>query len=342
MMIHNSRKIAFLVCLSLFFSYEPVSTEPALDFRGDHTVNYFSRYSDIVIQTDKVQYDAGEEIPVKFRITNTGYQVIRIYPSSEMNRSFQFMVLDARGREIESDAEHMKGSRRYPNAKKVVSYEGESVKEIILHPEETYEKTIYLNDLFTLSPGQEFRVSGYFYPDVHQEFFVRSSNQIKVRIGRDRRSDFLNEDHSFQTNPENPSLSPEETVYLFLSAELKKNWPNYLKYLELNKYITAYDRFATRFAEASEMERPVILKDFGDYLSGGRSEELKRFKIIQVKFDRALSGKILDHGRSYVIVHAERDTRGFIERYEYTYSLEKSLDRDGFWKIVHVTARLID
>ena len=319
----------------------PLNSDPVLDFRGEKSVNYFSRYTHISIEADKVQYEPGDDVPVRFRITNTGYQIVRIYPTSVLNKSFQFMVLDPQGREIE--ARILKSAdlrnRRVPE---VINYQGEQIKEIILHPDETYEKVIYLNDLYPLEAGKEYRVSGYFYPDIRHEYFVRSGNSIKVRVARDRQRDFLTEEHGFQASSDKPSLTPEETVYLFLSAEIKKNWSNYLKYLHLNKYITSYDRYATRYAAASDMERSRIMKDFGDYLSGGRDETLKYFKIDGVSYDRSVNGKIISNGRAYVRVIAERDTRGFVERYEYTYSLEKYSDTDDFWKIVYVTARLLD
>jgi hypothetical protein len=139
-----------------------------------------------------------------------------------------------------------------------------------------------------------------------------------------------------------PAISPEETIYLFLSAEMRQNWKNYLKYVELSKYITAYDRYATRYVQSGVQERSGVLREFATYLTGNPADRLVRFKITEAEPERDAGGRILPDGRHFVKVLATRDSDGFILQYEYTYTLEQGRGRsEGFWKVVYVEARLI-
>lgn len=310
------------------------------DIRGDATVNVWSRYADAVIVLEKSAFRPGEDIPVRFRISNKGSQVLRVYPSREPARTYQFMVTDTRGREIPMKFREADYNRREHGTKEVVSLQGDRSKEVILHPGESFEKTIILNDFFDLMPGTEYRVTGYYYPDARQSFFVRTANTSRLWIDsvaddavRRRADEDLSRDSG-------QGISPEETIYLFLSAEMRQNWKNYLKYVDLRKYVTAYDRFAARYSRAAETERPAVLSDFARYLTEHPADRLRRFKITRSDRERNQSGELLDAGRAMVTVQAEREASGYVSSYEYTFVLES--DRDGeFWKIIHVTARVM-
>lgn len=316
---------------------------PSRDIRGDQTVNNWSRYGGAVIETERILYAPGEDIPVTFRISNRGYSVIRVFPFQAPGRSYQFMVTDRRGREIEPDLDRAGLERRENGRRAVVSLQGQDVKEIILHPGESFEKVIHLNDYYRLDPEKEYRVVGYFYPDARREFFVRTANTLQIRIDRNRRDiDALRGGREMQVRP-GDGLSPEETVYLFLSAEMQKKWKNYLKYLQLRKFITAYDRFASRYAVASRLEKPRVLGEFRRYLTGSPADRLRRFKIISEDFEREQNGELLPGGRATVTAEATRENAGYSVRYRYDYVLERVRGDDGVgrWKIVYVTAKVL-
>jgi len=210
-----------------------------------------------------------------------------------------------------------------------------------MHPGESFQKTLCLNNYYRFIPGTEYRVVGYFYPDFRRRFFVRTSNIERFRIDINREKYYRSHGEKNFYRDVVPALSPEETVYLFLSAELKKNWNNYMKYLNMRKFITAYDRFASKYTVASEREKPVILREFEKFLTGQPADRLISFQIIKKEFDRSDSGEIKVNGRAYVTVRAKRQSMGFSIVYHYRYVLERVRERYGFWKIVHVTAKII-
>ena len=124
---------------------------------------------------------------------------------------------------------------------------------------------------------------------------------------------------------------------------MQKKWKNYLKYLELRKFITAYDRFASRYAVASRLEQPRILREFERYLTRAPADHLRRFKIIEEDFERDDRGEILPNGRATVTAEASREKDGYRVRYRYQYILERSRSRStrSPWKIVFVTAKVL-
>ncbi len=334
-----------LIKLLLLFMLLPVvftGTEavPRLDTRGDSTVNEWSRYSGVRLETKKSRFHSGEDIEVRFRITNKGYRAFRFYPSQEEHQSYQFLVLDKNGRELPVKMNYESVRRREKGEHHILTLEREPVKEIILEPGESFERKIFLNDYYDLSPDQEYRLTGYFYPDARHDFAVKTENRIRLFV--DRRSPDLRDlkGSSGSSDSEKPYLSPEETVHLFLSAELSRNWNQYLKYLDLESFILAYDRFAYRFSGADEKGRYVILEEFRDFLRNPPSR-LLRYRITGTTYEKRSDGSPIPDGRSYVRVNAERYSDGVRTRYEYIYTLEKNIEAEGFWKILHTDARIL-
>ncbi len=318
----------------------PLHAAPRRDVRGSVTINHWTRYSRTLLQFEKTLYDPGERIPVRFRVENRGYEMIRLYPSLEPGKTFQFMVTDPGGREIPVvDGRAI----RSEGVKEVVDRNGERVKEILLHPGESFEHVLDLNDYYDLKPGREYRVTGYYYPDARYNFFTRSENTVRIRIHNRRYDPYWRMEESDPRTDSLPGLTPEETVYLFLSSEMRKNWKNYLKYLDLKKYITSYDSFSSRFAAASPEERPVVLRRFSRYLTENPTDQLKRFEIVKTEPERGQGGESLPGGRMYVTARALRESNGYSVKYEYTYTLESTEpEREGFWKITHVVAHIVE
>ncbi|MBL8020180.1 MAG: hypothetical protein JNM27_10990 [Leptospirales bacterium] len=325
----------FLVII-VFFAF-PLFAETRPDMRGDATVDDVSRYVDVRLDLDRILYSPGQDIPVRYRVTNRGYRIFRLFPNEDARRSFQFLVEDKAGHEI-TPIEKPRTMRREDGGKPVRDLVGNAVKEIILHPGETFEKTIYLNDLYDFKPGEEYRVCAYFKPESDSEAVVRSRGWTRLRLERVKQAP-LAESQDVVGDP-GQGLSPEETVYLFLSAELKKNWSHYLKHLDLTRYITSYDRYALQFAGASDLERPDIIRKFSTYLTTRPSDQLKRFRITRTDYEKDRDGELATRGNAKVTVQADRDSDGFQVRYEYVFTLVRA-EQPGFWKIVHVSARVM-
>ncbi|MCR9145342.1 MAG: hypothetical protein NXI24_24090 [bacterium] len=333
----------FLLAATLLLALSaPAGAETRRDMRGDESIDYWTRYGQVQLEFDRVRFRLGEDIPLKFRVRNVGYQVIRIYPSSRPISTYRFLVTDRQGRELPVRFNARSYNAREHGTRTVVDLQGDLTKEVILHPGETFEKTFYLNDFYELKPGAEYRVSAYFFPDQRFEYFVRSGDMSRIRIDsrKSAPAPLLRDDEPGSAG--RPQISPEETIFLFLSAEMRQNWKNYLKYLELPRYITAYDRYASRYVQSGSQQRAEVLREFATYLTGNPADRLVRFKVTGVEPERDSAGRIIADGRSFVKVLGVRDSDGFVLQYEYTYTLEPGRDEDrGFWKIVYVEARLI-
>ncbi|MBI3394562.1 MAG: hypothetical protein HY042_01885 [Spirochaetia bacterium] len=111
--------------------------------------------------------------------------------------------------------------------------------------------------------------------------------------------------------------------------------------MELRKYITAYDRFSARYVQSPDEDRPEILSEFSKYLTHHPADRLRRFKIVSQDRERSRDGEVIDGGRAFVKVQADREANGYNVTYEYTYTLEKADNADGFWRIVFVSARVL-
>ncbi|MCB1174231.1 MAG: hypothetical protein KDK39_11720, partial [Leptospiraceae bacterium] len=217
-------------------------------------------------------------------------------------------------------------------------------KEIILHPGESFEREIDVSQLYDLKPGIAYRIAGYFWPDYrNQQFFIRSSNMLALRLKpRPTSAARPGADYEQYANDATGAvISPAQTVYLFLSAEMRSNWPDYFKFLDLERFIASYDHFAARFAKARQTEKNAILDDFRDYLATRPADRLAHFKIIANDKQTELDPTQSPIHRTKVKVEALRTDRGYNTRYVYTYTLE--LDRGSeqpIWRIIQVEAHL--
>lgn len=328
----------FITLVSFFFlCFGSLYAEINLDPRGNRGVNNWTRYASIRLESKKTFFKAKEKIPVHIKIKNKGYQVIRIYPYSQTQQSFKLFLSDQHGKEILQKFNPISWNKQ-ERGEQIFNIEQDELKEIILGVGESFERIIYLNDFYNASDfknDQEYRLWLYYYPS-QRNFFVRSENTILFRIAENA---FPQEKFPSNKKRNTLSISPEETVYLFLSSEMQKNWPNHLKYINLKKYITAYNNYAARYLETAPEQRKFILEEFSAYLRTQPAASLKKFRIIRTEIERDEGGEIIDDGRHFVDVLGVRENINSLTRYEYRYTLEK--ENNGFWKIIYVDAKIL-
>lgn len=131
---------------SILFSF------PKRDTRGSVSENYLKQQGIITLDLKKIHYRENDRIPVKMSITNTGEEVVRIFPSGRDLESYRIVVRDEDGNQIpEKDEEKRTESKR---RNMIQSLEGKEIKEIILHKDEVFSKEIDLNSRFDLNPGK--------------------------------------------------------------------------------------------------------------------------------------------------------------------------------------------
>lgn len=299
------------------------------DMRGMPALQW-TRHVAFEIVTTGTVFATDEPVNVVLKIRNKGYQNVRFYPDTTRLHTFTFLVLDRDGREIPT---RPKTIARDQLTRDIVSTQGAHIKEMILSPGETFSREINLAGLYDFAPGERYRITAYFYPDYRQTFFIRSDNSVSLRLmpPQDRY-------RSGVTAPSSrPGITAEETVFLFLSAEMLGKWDHYFKYIDFPRYITAYDRFASRYAMADRWEREAVIRDFQTYLRSEPSDHLRNFKITGSNPQRSAAG-VADERRTTVSVEAMREKNGYRVRYRYDYVLEK---KEEFWNITHVTARVV-
>jgi len=305
---------------------------PARDARGNHTQNFLHLQGKVSIKLSKAHYHFGDEIALTFSVTNTGKEAVRIYPVEKDFTTFQIVVTDENDEKARRMDDMKLQSSVVSRKSSIVNLAGDAVKEIILNSDETYSKKLQLTDLFDLKPGKKYFVQGYFYPKFQEEnLFLKSRNTAFFHLEKRKEEQFVPKLPSGDLNAE--GISPEETIFLFLAAEMKKNWENYFKYINFNDYILSYDRFSREFTDSEPESKQVVIESFKRYLTESKSGTLKYYKVI--------SANKINSSISKVNVYIEREQDRVPARYEYQYTLKKSDENQSqFWKISNLIVKV--
>ncbi|XDD51759.1 hypothetical protein AB3N59_08575 [Leptospira sp. WS92.C1] len=306
---------------------------PKRDARGSVSENYLKQQGIIVLDLKKIHFRENDRIPIKMSITNTGNEVVRIFPSGKDLESYRIVVRDEDGTQISERDEEGRIDPVIKRRNTIESLEGKEIKEIILHKDEVFSKEIDLNARFDLLPGKKYFVTAYFHPNVQEmpALFIRSKNQPYF---------FYEEKHSEpvisgmpEKDPTVDGLEPEEVIHLFLGSERKKNWVNHFKWIYFPEYIQAYDQYSEEYNRAEESERDFLLENFRKYLTESRAGLLHSYRI--------LGTEVVSPGLSKVTVAVERRLNRLRSKYEYTYTLRRVPDEQGgFWKVSNLVAKV--
>lgn len=317
--------LGFLVSETLF-------AFPDRDARGERVDNFVALQSKISLTLTKRSYEAGERIPLTFTVTNTGKEVVRIFPSFDFRYSFQIIVKDENDRILTPIEDPDFPDPILKRRTTIVNLVGDENKEISLHRNESFSKTIYLDEYYQFLADQKFYITGYFYPNYAEDksAFLRSQNTVGFLFQNSKQ---IKKESVNRQITENGGLSPEEIIFLFLGAEMKKRWEYHFKWIDFSEYILAYDRYSSAYAEASVGERETIIEDFKEYLTESPSGVLKYFKVMSVDFPSKRDARVQ--------VYVERMMGRFKTRYEYIYTLrQEEGNRVGFWQIKNLLVKV--
>ncbi|TGL55177.1 hypothetical protein EHQ59_06125 [Leptospira kemamanensis] len=305
---------------------------PDRDARGERVDNFVALQSKISLSLTKRSYEAGERIPLTFTVTNTGKEVVRIFPSFDFRYSFQIIVKDENDRILTPMEDPDFPDPILKRRTTIVNLVGDENKEVSLHRNESFSKTIYLDEYYQFLPDQKFYITGYFYPNYTEDksAFLRSQNTVGFLFQNSKQ---VRKDSASRQITENGGLSPEEIIFLFLGAEMKKRWEYHFKWIDFSEYILAYDRYSSAYAEASVGERETIIEDFKEYLTESPSGVLKYFKVMSVDYPSKRDARVQ--------VYVERMMGRFKTRYEYIYTLrQEEGSRVGFWQIKNLLVKV--
>lgn len=325
------RSLQTFILLGTLFA-QSLLAFPDRDARGERVDNFVGLQSKISLNLTKRSYEAGERIPLTFTVTNTGKEVVRIFPSFDFRYSFQIIVKDGNDRILTPIEDPEFPDPILKRRTTIVNLVGDENKEISLHRNESFSKTIYLDEHYQFLPDQSFYITGYFYPNYTEDksAFLRSQNTVGFLFQNAKQ---VRKDSASRQITESGGLSPEEIIFLFLGAEMKKRWEYHFKWIDFSEYILAYDRYSSAYAEASVGERETIIEDFKEYLTESPSGVLKYFKVMSVDYPSKRDARVQ--------VYVERMMGRFKTRYEYIYTLrQEEGSRVGFWQIKNLLVKV--
>ncbi len=285
----------------------------------------------LYISTDRFCFQEDEPVFLNLCVRNNPYEKesFRVYDGEYL--TFQPVVYESRGTEAETLVPYR---LRNQDVRSVIK--GVMARTIELAPDETISRKVDLRKLYRLEVGREYRVKGFFFPDLENSVAVPSQNVIKFKIVRSQHYvpvspfSYGGERVKRRSGIVKPreGITPRETVMLFLTAEKEKDWDNYEKYIIRESYIGAYSDYVDLYNRADDVEKLKILDDFIKFLRRDRPDYIVDFKVLRESI-------LTDRNTAYVRAVVKRYGPRYSFRYEYKYTLEKHGEN---WKITDVDA----
>lgn len=274
----------------------------------------------VFVQTDRLSYEEGNPAEISICIQNISDENAFFNVFTTPNTTFQPIVYTQDGVEEETIIPYRLAGRR---AEDIVMAMVPRVLEIA--PNETFFYKVDLNDFYKLKPGKKYKIRGFFMPDARQSNVVQSDNTIYLNIIEELK----NTEQPLQiVRPQ--WIKPSEIVSLLLKAEQERRWEDYIKYIDLEKFINSYPDFAQPFNAGSDTQKRYIVKDFVSFISKPRSDYIVDFKIEEQQ--------IVNNGNSaYVSAHVKRNGSVKPFFYDYKFKLEKFRD---YWRVTGTEATI--
>lgn len=324
-----NKKRLFSIIFFLFYSISLFSRSER-NVHGNFTIDDIQKNINFSIKLDKNLYYFDDIIPIHFTIRNKGYHAFRFYINQQYGESFFLEIINEAGEEIQNTipiTNYKEFNINLLQKNKTEDLEGNPIKEILLHPEEEFNKTFYIKNL----PVGKYKLTGYFIPysfdqryKTHLRFITKNNLELTIS---EKKSIFEYYEKSYDFKDTTPS--PEEIVYLFLMAEYYKNWDNYFKYLELKEFINSYELFEKEYKEADLKNKQLLLIEFQKFLKNQNIEPIINFKITKVLYKQP--------DQANVLVETTRGNKSYRVTYLYNYSLVKK----EIWKITGVVTSIL-
>lgn len=316
------RQLVFAIILLLSLSIQSVSYR---DVHGKDVENNTGKIQ-LLIRMEKNHFYHNEDLEIDFIITNKGDEVVTIFPGMNPLESYQLSIKDENDSSV-GIKDDFKAKVRM--SRKVVNFAGDEVKEIILHKDESFVKKMNLKEYYDLSPDKKYYIIGYLYPNRFESngYFIKSKNMVSFLFAKQTRQKLVPGFTEYQAQS---GVSPEEVLHLFLGAEKNSYWKNYFKWLEIDEFILAYDKFSGIYLKAEPEEKYLIVEEFKKFLTESRSGRLAYYKILSIN-------QMTPH-LAEVKVYVERNTGKFKNRFEYTYTLKNNIADN--WKITNVIVKV--
>lgn len=280
------------------------------------------------ISIDKLTFNPDESIILEIHIKNKSHkrESLKIYDVNYT--SFQPVVYDMSGREADIIVQY-----RLMNLGMKDVIKNLKPRVIELSPNETIVHSVNLRNIYNIKGGRKYRVKAFFSPDAMREVVIYSENMLTFKIresaGIDKKSGIAKNGRLSVPllSLDKRKISPSEVIMLFLHAEKNRNWDNYLKYIEIERYINAYPDFVRVYKDTNEEKRWEIIEEFIEFLKQERTDYIIDFKI--------LNELVIEDNVAYVDALVRRFGPKFPFIFNYRYTLESFRD---LWVITDVEA----
>jgi hypothetical protein len=264
------------------------------------------------LRMDKKIYYADEDVALHIHVKNISEKknYFEVYDSlgneSSNYTTFQPIVFDMKGREAEITVPYRIEKRDLADIVR-----GLEKRMVELGPGESFVHTINIKDLFTMNLNTTYRVQSLFYPAFEENSIVKSDNELSFKIVEQKRLNKPTEVDSIERG-----ISPKEVILLTLKAEKDRDWDNWIKFINVEKYINAFPEFVQKYIRANYEEKSQIEKDFIKFATRDRDDYLVNYRIIREAVEK-------DRKIAYVDVIEERFGIRWTYRYKYRFTLEQ-------------------
>ncbi|MFW5770774.1 MAG: hypothetical protein ACOCX9_05005 [Spirochaetota bacterium] len=275
----------------------------------------------LTLRVDKTSFYSDEQVELQLVVHNTSKLDASFVVYDKAYTTFQPVVYTDLGREASTMVDYRRMDK---SMSEVVKNSGK--RRITIKPSEKFVQTVNLRDLYTIETGQSYRVRGYFFPDAGSARAIASDNVLNIDI-----IPVQTVQKESGVKQVKRSISPSEVVLLALSAEKNENWDLFRKYVDLDKYIQAFSRFARLYSQATEAEKLKILEDFNTFIERDRVDYLVDFSILNENI-------ISEKGLAFVEVKVKRWGARYPFVYKYRYTLE---EYRNFWLITNFDATVM-
>ena len=270
---------------------------------------------DVLLFMEKYTFDSNEPVSLCINVKNRSLNKRSIKIFDNVYTSFRPVVYDMNGREADTLIDY-----RLKNKSLSEAIKNSNSRIIELSSNESFSHSVDLKKIYKIDTNKDYRVKVLFAPDIENQNAVMSANQLTfktIKAVNGISKSAISRNLKF-TSPAR-ELSPFEVVLLFLRAEKDRNWDNYFKYIDTEKFINAYPDYVKIYDQAIQKndveEKDKILLEFVNYLRKERSDYILSFDI-----QNELLGS---ENNSYVDVIIKRFAARNPNFYKYRYSLEK-------------------
>jgi hypothetical protein len=321
------------IFIFLFLSIISLIAYPDMDVRGNRNENFLELQGRASIQVSKMSYHPGEDILLDFTVKNYGEEVIRFYPTVALLKSYQFVINDENDESVPPKDTILLEDKKQKRRNSIVNLDGDKVKEIIIHKGESFTKRFNLSELYDFDHGKRYYITGYFYPNYLEDnsTFLKSENHSVFLIESKKRDI---QPKKYETSEAvSDSITPEETIHLFLSAEMKKNWLHFFKFINFSEFIHAYNKYSKEYSNSDPNYKDLVVEEFKKHLMDQKAGKLSYYRITSRENQTPTLAR--------VYVDIEREVNRYPTKYEYIYSLKKGEETpSGLWKITNVTVKV--